>query len=379
MSAPRWLRAPQRIAAASLIVIMVVLVYAQPAGAQVAGLKAPGPAGSHWEVLAGYNTATHEGVDPYALDLWRRDAETGGTPVLAPMSGTIGYTSDTCVSVRTSELNLLLCHVFIEPGLDRGDPVAVGQKIATVAPDGQAENNGIAHIHLQLNRRTDGPGSTGESLPFSGAYAIEGVNLEPTTEFNAHYQRGFVSTNAEVAASGPAVDAGADRQVQPGEMVTLTGSASGVTELFWVQESGPPVIANINQGGTYSFVAPSEPGAVVKFQLIGNADGTLVTDAVTISVQASAPPAGQQQQVATIVGGQVFPGGISMVVFSGGTTDQLIQAVACPRPTLAMWASAPNGNLVQYTVGRPAFVNAAWTSLFPNGLPELTPLLLRCE
>ncbi len=374
LSAPWWLRSAAALFAATVLLAIV----SEPAAAQVAGLKAPGPAGTQWEVLAGYNTATHEGVDPYALDLWRMDGESGGTPVLAPMSGTIGYTSDTCLSIRTSEVNLLMCHVFIEPGLDRGDPVTAGQRVATVAPDGQAENNGIAHVHVQLNARSN-PGSTGEPIPFSGPYAIEGVNFDATGEYNAHYQRGFRSSNAETAG-GPSVDAGPDRVVQPGEVVTLTGSASGITNLFWVQESGPAVITNINQSASLSFVAPTEPGAAVSFQLIGNASGTLVTDGVRITVQAPTPdPTGQQQQVASIVGGQVFLGGISMVVYSGGTTEELIEAIGCPLPTLAMWASAADGSLVQFTVGRPAFVNASWTSLFPNGLPELTPLLLKCE
>ena len=379
LSAPWWLRS----AAAFLFAIMLLAAASQPAAAQVAGLKAPAPAGTQWEVLAGYNTATHEGIDPYALDLWRKDAETGGTPVLAPMSGTIGYTSDTCLSIRTSDVNLLMCHVFVDPGLNRGDPVAVGQRVATVAPDGQAQNNGIAHIHFQLNARSDAPGSTGDPIPFTGQYAIEGVNFEATTEYNAHYLRGFVSTNAEVAgvvAAAPTVDAGPDRTVQPGEVVTLTGTSSGIANLFWVQESGPAVVTNINQGASLSFVAPSDPGAAVKFQLIGNANGTLVTDDVHITVQLpAAEPAGQRQQVASIISGQVFPGGISMVVFSGGTTEELIEAIGCPLPTLAMWASTSSGSLVQYTVGRPAFVNAAWTSMFTNGLPELTPLLLKCE
>jgi len=44
-----------------------------------------------------------------------------------------------------------------------------------------------------------------------------------------------------------------------------------------------------------------------------------------------------------------------------------------------MWASAPNGNLVQYTVDRPAFVNASWAALFPDGISGPVALLLRCE
>jgi len=138
-------------------------------------LAFPAPIGTQWEVLSGYNTPTHQGVDPYALDLWRIDAETGGTPLLSPMSGTLGYMSDTCISVRTPEVNLLMCHVHALPGLQRGDTITVGQRLGTVANDGEAENGGTAHIHLQLNARGDQ--GTGESLPFTGAYDQQPVTL----------------------------------------------------------------------------------------------------------------------------------------------------------------------------------------------------------
>ncbi len=280
---------------ASFLVLSLSFVLLGGASAQTVGMKFPAPAGTQWEVLAGYNTATHEGVDPYALDVWRTDGETGGTPLLAPFSGTLGYVSDTCVAVLTSEVDLLMCHVFVDAGLERGNQVVEGQRLGIVAPDGEGENAGIAHIHLQLNVRDDAPGSTGASLPFSGAHAIEGIDLPATTTFNGYAGQEFTSTNAQVA-----------------------GSPSVFTP------------------------APPEP----------------------------APP--------SILAGEVFVGGVSLVVYSGGSTADLMSEIACPLPELGIWASAPNGNLVQYTVGRPAFVNAGWTALFPGGLPGVTPLLVKC-
>lgn len=366
----------------------------ESASAQTAGFKAPGPAGSHWEVLAGYNTATHEGVDPYALDVWRMDAETGGTPVLAPMSGEIRYISDTCIGLQDDAVEFLLCHIFVDSGLDEGDDVVVGEVLGVVAPDGEAENNGIAHIHLQLNERDDEPWETGDPLPFAGQYAIEGVNFAATDEVNAHSGRGFISTNAEVdePARATSVDAGPDVSATPGETVTLTSRTSGFSHLFWVQESGPSVTSDVATGASFTFVAPDQPGALLTFQLIANVNGSLLTDRVNVSIGAApAEPAGESQQTVpeqpapqsvptgSIVSGSVFQGGISMIVFSGGTTEELIDAVGCALPELGIWASAPNGNLVQYTVGRPDFVNATWNSTFPNGMTGLTPLLLKCQ
>lgn len=365
-----------RLVVASFFAVSLWLLLSPTASAQVAGIKMAAPAGTQWEVLAGYNTATHEGVDPYALDVWRVDAETGGTPLLAPFSGTVGYTSDTCVSVRNADVNLLMCHVFADPGLSRGDPVTVGQRLGTVAPDGQAENAGIAHIHMQLNvRNGDFGSSSGTPLPFAGAYAIEGVNFEATTAFNGHAGRRVTSTNTEVAG-GPSIDAGANRTVEVGASVTLTAQVSGASDVFWAQQSGTPVLSNVATGSTLSFVSPSEPATLV-FSVFANASGTLVTDEVQVNVVA-APPPPPQTATPSIVGGQVFPGGISLVVYSGGSTDELVEAIACPSSGLAIWASSSDGRLVSFALGRPAFTNAAWNALFAEGLPELTPLLVQC-
>jgi len=359
----------------SFLVVSLSFVFVENTSAQMVGMKFPAPAGTQWEVLAGYNTATHEGVDPYALDLWRTDAETGGTPLLAPFSGTLGYTSDTCVSIRTAEVNLLMCHVFVDPGLDRGDQVVEGQRLGTVAPDGQAENAGIAHIHLQLNTRTDGPGSTGAPLAFAGAYAIEGVDLPAVSTFNGHAGADFTSTNQQVSGA-PSVDAGPNRTVAPGADVTLTAQATGVSDVFWIQQSGVPVVSNVATGTTFSFVAPTEVGTLT-FSVFANVNGTLIQDDTQVIVQSSPLPP-EPAASPSLLAGEVFTGGVSLVVYSGGSTEDLVAAIACPLSELGIWASAPSGSLVQYTLGRPAFVNASWTALFPSGLPEVTPLLVKC-
>ncbi|MDA0270788.1 MAG: M23 family metallopeptidase, partial [Chloroflexi bacterium] len=175
--------------------LISTVAWSGEASAAGPGLKFPAPVGTQWEVLAGYNTPTHTGVDPYALDLWRIDGPTGGTPLLAPMSGTVGYNSDSCISIRTSDLNLLMCHVHALPELQRGQTVTVGQQIGTVANDGEAGNGGTAHIHLQLNARTSGASSTGESIPYAGDFALEGQSLAAIATFNGYAGVRFTSTN----------------------------------------------------------------------------------------------------------------------------------------------------------------------------------------
>ena len=78
--------------AATFLALMASLLFARPVEAAPSGLSFPAPEGTAWAVLAGYNTATHSAADsndPYALDLHRTDAATSGTPVLAPISGTV--------------------------------------------------------------------------------------------------------------------------------------------------------------------------------------------------------------------------------------------------------------------------------------------------
>jgi hypothetical protein len=231
---------------AGLVLAMAMVMMAwghqeQPAEAATIGLPIPAPLGTQWRVIAGYNTATHHTVDPYALDIARTDAETGGTPLLSPILGTVGYVSDTCVSVRDDRVNILMCHVFADAGLQRGQTVRPGQRLALIAPDGQAENNGIAHVHYQLNMRTSGwGGSNGEPLPFAGEFALEGRSLPAIADANGYYLEKFTSTNdASLALTN--VDAGANLTVDPGAAVTLTASSSNAGEFYWEQYEGSAV------------------------------------------------------------------------------------------------------------------------------------------
>ncbi|HWO94265.1 MAG TPA: hypothetical protein VNL92_05830, partial [Dehalococcoidia bacterium] len=174
-------------------VALIVGVLASAASAEHTMLPLPAPAGTEWEIIAGYNTATHsqaDGNDPYAIDIVRVDGPTAGTPALAPVASTIGFVTDSCVGLEDDHgMTLLLCHLFASPGLEGGSKVMPGQRIGTVAPDGAAGNNGIAHIHLAVS-----PTEGGASIPLVGQYALEGIALLPLAEPNAHAGERFVST-----------------------------------------------------------------------------------------------------------------------------------------------------------------------------------------
>lgn len=363
---------------AAFVIVIGALGSALPggAGAQVSGLFIPAPSGTMWEVLAGYNTPTHEGVDPYALDIWRVGGDTGGTPLLAPMDGTVGYVSDSCVSVRTSEVNLLMCHVYALDGLRRGDPVTVGQPLGTVAPAGEAGNGGTAHIHLQLNARGSGGSNSGTPLPFDGPYAIEGVSLPARTTFNAHAGARFTSTNSTTQAM-PKVSAGDDFTVEPGATGLLVASGVNVTSYHWTQIEGPPASLQA-EGATASFVASTVPGVVKTFRVTGlGTGGTLATDTVRVTVEGG-PTLISDETRGRILGEPAPAQGFGLVVFGGGTNEELIAATGCASAWLTLW-TVDDGRYVVYVPDGVALLNARWDALFAGGVPAGQPILVRCE
>ncbi len=170
-------------------------------------LFVPAPAGTEWQIAAGYNTATHsaaDGGDPYAIDIVRTDAATAGTPVLAPLDGTVAWLDPDCLELTDrAGMRVLLCHFFHDPGVHDGLPVARGQRLGTVAPAGQAGNNGLAHIHVAVHYDHVNGGVT---VPLAGAYAMEGTALPAVTTFNAYAGTTFRSTNVPPGATQPVVE-----------------------------------------------------------------------------------------------------------------------------------------------------------------------------
>ena len=203
MRPPSWSQSVR--AALLLVAVAVVAIVVGPRDARADGaiLAFPAPAGTQWEILAGYNTATHLGTDPHAIDLVRVDGATAGTAVLAPVSGSLTWLGSDCVLVRDAfGMEHLLCHLFPSAGVSVETAVQRGQPLGVVAPDGAANNNGIAHIHYAVHQSLGG-GALGMTVPFSGAYALEGVALPAVSSANAYAGTRFTSSNAAGGAPAP--------------------------------------------------------------------------------------------------------------------------------------------------------------------------------
>jgi hypothetical protein len=118
-----------------------------------------------------------------------------------------------------------------------------------------------------------------------------------------------------------------------------------------------------------------------------NGDGLCATASVrtygstTVTVGGSTgSTGGSTSGSGTISSGSVpAAGGFGLVVFGGGTTDQLVAASGCPAATSAFYATV-NGDFVTYVPGTSiAAVNAAFMAAFPAGIPAGTPLIGKCK
>ncbi len=198
----------------ALAAILTLLITAStlglgssPAHSQGGVFPLPADAGTVWEIAVGYNTPTHsvaDGNDPHAIDIVREDrALTAGSVVRSPIAGTISYVSNDCLTIDNgADLAVLLCHLFPDPSLARGLPVQVGAYLGTVAPAYHANNGGLPHIHLAVHHTTGG-GRLGGSIPLIGAWALEGIDLPWTGQFNTHAGTRFTSSNGDTPASPP--------------------------------------------------------------------------------------------------------------------------------------------------------------------------------
>jgi hypothetical protein len=73
-------------------------------------------------------------------------------------------------------------------------------------------------------------------------------------------------------------------------------------------------------------------------------------------------------------------GGFGIVVFGGGSFDELIAAAGCATGNVAFWATDSTGNFIVFVPGTTnTAVNASFNARFPNrAIPPTTPLVGRC-
>lgn len=138
-----------------------------------ANLKSPFPEGDTWYVYQGYQSGTHSGG--YGLDLTTSSSPTSskGKSVRAVAAGKVYYWQashgNLCVNTNDGR-SYSLAH--ISSNLRAGASVTSGQIVGTIAAAGQASNNNVAHLHLNMWSRPgcykEAGGSAAE-IPFASA------------------------------------------------------------------------------------------------------------------------------------------------------------------------------------------------------------------
>ena len=181
-----------------LTLLLGTLALSGTAGAD-GGVPIPAPAGTTWRIIAGYNTGTHseaDGQDPHAIDIVRLPQDqTAFTPVLAPVSGRVAWRDWDGLSITDAAgLDHLLVHVAPLDHIRHGTVVEVGEQVAIVCRAHECTNYGTPHIHYAIHQSRGG-GYLGRSVPFTGDYAIEGMNLYWSDEYNLHGGVELTSTN----------------------------------------------------------------------------------------------------------------------------------------------------------------------------------------
>lgn len=159
-----------------------------------------------------------------------------------------------------------------------------------------------------------------------------------------------------------------------GTTVTITGTGlpSDAQVLFDGVAGTGVTVATGGASLTVKSPAHAAGSATIALKL---ADGTSISLATPFTYTAAATP-GQ------IVSGKVTPGSIALVVFSGGTSDQLITAAtgpgACPAKDRLIFFALVEGKWLPFIPVAPAQVNAQWNARFGSSLPADLALFVRC-
>ena len=353
----------------ALAAILTLAVFASALGpgsgrihAQGAGFPLPAPAGTVWSIVGGYNTGSHFGDDPHAIDLVREDGLTQGTIVKAPIAGVISFLSSECLTINNGAgLAVLLCHFFPDPSLFRGLSVQVGDLLGTVAPAFFASNGGLPHIHLAVHQ-TRGSGLIQGTVPLIGAWALEGVDLPWTGAFNAHAGTRFVSSNGRAPVAAPPPPApDPDPETPPDDLVIDETFSFEVLQKGWntigwtARTNAAEVAAALGDAVTTVFTfdaasqrfrrfSPGAPPAANDLAVLDPGDGVLIHVDDSRGVVLPRPPFGEPRVL-------TLQAGFNLATWTGATTTA--QAAAISLGSTLIVAYAWDTGQQRYRIYRP--------------------------
>lgn len=245
-----------------------------------------------------------------------------------------------------------------------------------------------------------GPAAGGTSVKIAGS----SFGAAPTVTFGGTAATSImVSSATELTVTTPAGTGVVD--------VTVTGPGGAGTKAAAFTYAGAPALTSATPlegssgGGTQLTIVGTglTSGASVLFDDVAGTAVTVAADGKSLTVTTPAHPEGsatisvklsdgQTAKLATpfvytlasgqLVSGKIAPGSMALVVFSGGTSDQLVTAAtgaaACPSKDRLIFFALVQSTWVAFIPAAPGQVNAAWNQRFASGLPAKSALFVRC-
>lgn len=161
---------------AGFAAMLIVITSFSSVNAAPGNMLAPFDLGTEWNVCQGYDNTrgTHTGTSKLSLDLTGSgcDSSVSGKPVRSPLNGTVSWYAPSSGSLCVSALDgrsIMMTH--IDSAIAQYSQVQPGEVIGTVAAQGQRQNNGVSHLHLQAWSSTACSNSNNQ-VPFDSAFGM---------------------------------------------------------------------------------------------------------------------------------------------------------------------------------------------------------------
>ena len=150
--------------------------------------------GGQWTIMQGYHGSSHQNQDSlwqyeYSLDLARVDGNTAGQPVYSPVNGVVRWTDPGTGGISIDIGNghaVAMFHVTFMGGLEAGTPVQQGQYLGEISGPGGPGFMGTPHLHFTLWATSDNGNWDRQAVPFTGQYAISGMDFPDTGGGNTY-------------------------------------------------------------------------------------------------------------------------------------------------------------------------------------------------
>ena len=150
--------------------------------------------GGQWTIMQGYHGSSHQNQDglyqyEFSLDLARVDGNTAGQPIYSPVNGVVRWTDPSTGGISIDIGNghaVALFHVTFNGGLEAGTPVQQGQVLGEISGPGGPGFMGTAHVHFTLWSTSDNGNWDRHAEPFTGQYAISGMDFPDAGSGNTY-------------------------------------------------------------------------------------------------------------------------------------------------------------------------------------------------